>query len=72
LIIWDYPIYWDVERNKHEKKIKRRIPAGWQQATGDPGQSCYVPEGPEVGLQADKKFFLLEKVGLTTLEYLEA
>jgi len=31
----------------------------------------YLKE-PRFGLQADKKFFLLEKVGLTTLEYLEA
>ena len=31
----------------------------------------YMKE-PRFGLQADKKFFLLEKVGLTTLEYLEA
>ena len=27
---------------------------------------------PKFGLQADKKYFLLEKVGLTTTEYLEA
>ena len=27
---------------------------------------------PRFGLQADKKFFLLEQVGLTTTEYLEA
>ena len=31
----------------------------------------YLKE-PRFGLQADKKFFLLEQVGLTTLEYLEA
>ena len=27
---------------------------------------------PRFGLQADKKFFLLEQVGLSTEEYLEA
>ena len=31
----------------------------------------YLKE-PRFGLQADKKFFLLEKVGLSTNEYLEA
>jgi hypothetical protein len=31
----------------------------------------YLQE-PRFGLQSDKKFFLLEKVGLSTTEYLEA
>ena len=29
-------------------------------------------QDPRFGLQSDKKFFLLEQVGLTTTEYLEA
>ena len=29
-------------------------------------------QDPSFGLQSDKKFFLLEQVGLTTTEYLEA
>jgi len=36
-----------LERINYEK-IKRRVPAGRQQATGDPGQSCALPEGPSV------------------------
>ena len=30
------------------QKIERRVPAGRQQASGDPGQSGRVPEGATV------------------------
>ena len=32
----------------YEKRIKRRIQTRRQQETGDPGQSCTLPEGPSV------------------------
>jgi len=37
----------NLERNNYEK-IKRRVPARWQQATGDPGQSGPVHPESEV------------------------
>ena len=54
------------------KKLKEEYQPGGSKRHEIITKAVTYLKDPRFGLQADKKFFLLEQVGLTTLEYLEA
>ena len=54
------------------KKLKKEFQPGGSKRHVILDKAVEYLKDPRFGLQADKKFFLLEQVGLTTLEYLEA
>ena len=55
-----------------KKKLKEEYQPGGSKRHEIIKKAVTYLKDPKFGLQADKKFFLLEKVGLITLEYLEA
>ena len=54
------------------KKLKPEFQPGGSKRHEIITKAVTYLKDPRFGLQADKKFFLLEQVGLTTTEYLEA
>ena len=54
------------------KKLKPEYQAGGSKRHVILDKAVQYLKDPRFGLQADKKFFLLEQVGLSTEEYLEA
>ena len=54
------------------KKLKPEFQPGGSKRHEILDKAVRYLQDPRFGLQSDKKFFLLEQVGLTTTEYLEA
>jgi hypothetical protein len=54
------------------KKLKPEFQPGGSKRHEILDKAVRYIQDPRFGLQSDKKFFLLEQVGLTTTEYLEA
>ena len=54
------------------KKLKAEYQPGGSKRHVILDKAVQYLKDPRFGLQADKKFFLLEQVGLSTEEYLEA
>ena len=55
-----------------KKKLKPEYQPGGSKRHVILDKAVQYLKDPKFGLQADKKFFLLEQVGLSTEEYLEA
>ena len=55
-----------------KKKLKAEYQPGGSKRHVILEKAVKYLKDPRFGLQADKKFFLLEQVGLSTEEYLEA
>ena len=55
-----------------KKKLKAEYQPGGSKRHVILDKAVQYLKDPRFGLQADKKFFLLEQVGLSTEEYLEA
>ena len=55
-----------------KKKLKPEYQTGGSKRHVILDKAVQYLKDPRFGLQADKKFFLLEQVGLSTEEYLEA
>ena len=54
------------------KKLKPEFQPGGSKRHVILDKAVQYLQDPKFGMQSDKKFFLLEEVGLTTTEYLEA
>ena len=60
------------ERTVMAKELKPEYRPGGSKRHEILDKAVRYLQDPRFGLQSDKKFFLLEQVGLTTTEYLEA
>jgi hypothetical protein len=59
-------------KDKMTKTLKPEFQPGGSKRHEILDKAVRYLQDPKFGLQSDKKFFLLEQVGLTTTEYLEA
>jgi len=75
------PVCWDPVQNSNQhnnrkdnmtKTLKPEFQPGGSKRHEILDKAVRYLQDPKFGLQSDKKFFLLEQVGLTTTEYLEA